>query len=197
MEDDQVIYVQSIHDFEEGCEEEEKTASDTFSIERDLFGFDENDHENAASVSSSKSLKHQFLLNSALETMNHGIQPKMAANVVPKILKDDPETHSSSEKAHAKMYQGLICVMENFRFYGYKTNTGIKIVVGVKNNILPSDTELCKSRDETIQYFLTKIHEHYVHHQLNPFSQKHGQIRSKSFQLKMREILQGINKNEC
>lgn len=118
MEDDQVIYVQSTHDFEEGCEEEEKNASDAFSIERDLFGFDENDHENAASVSSSKSLKHQFLLNSALETMNHGIQPKMAANVVPKILKDDPEAHSSSEKAHAKMYQGLICVIENFRFYG-------------------------------------------------------------------------------
>ena len=116
MEDDQVIYVQSIHDFEEDGEEEEQTASDTFSIERDLFGFDENDHEN--SVSSSKSLKHQFLLNTALETMNHGIQPKMATNVVPKILKDDPEAHSRSEKAHAKMYQGLICVMENFRFYG-------------------------------------------------------------------------------
>ena len=41
-----------------------------------------------------------------------------------------------------------------FSFIGYKTNTGIKIIVGVKNNILPSDTELCKSRDETIQYFL-------------------------------------------
>ena len=118
MEDDQVIYVQSVYDFEEGGEEEEKTASDSFSIERDLFGFDENEHEITASVSSSKSLKHQFLLNAALETMNHGIQPKMAASVVPKILQDDLEAHSSSEKAHGKMFQGLICVMENFRFYG-------------------------------------------------------------------------------
>jgi hypothetical protein len=48
-------------------------------------------------------------------------------------------------------YLGFLAAMDHFRFYGYKTSTNVRIVIGVKDDLLPSDTELIKQREDSIQ----------------------------------------------
>lgn len=40
---------------------------------------------------------------------------------------------------------------------GYKTATNVRIVIGVKDDLLPSDTELIKQREDSIQTIMVSV----------------------------------------
>ena len=166
-----VIYIES---FSSAASDPAAIEHDT-AFEEELFGFDIKQcfqdpiDGDDATIGSLCSLKHQFLLHSALELFADA-------------------SNSSASGSHGAMFVGFICAMEDFRFYGYRTNTKVKIIVSVKDDILPSKPELQKARDDYIESAMVQIHSTYVDYMLNPFSAKQGNIRSKHFRQQMNQI---------
>jgi len=144
-------------------------------FEEDLFGFDVSDYLNqdqeGGATGSLCSLRHQFLLHSALELFGNASKDR-----------------NSTSSTHSALFIGFICALDDFRFYGYRTNTGVKIIVSVKDDILPSKHDSQKARDDYIESALVQIHSTYVEYMMNPFNAKQGSIRSKRFQQQIDQI---------
>jgi hypothetical protein len=170
-------------------------SHDPHDIENDLFGFGTHQHINSSNQGCS--LKHQFLLHSAMEIMNkQGVNNSNSKNTAPSISTLSTSTVptstnlvEASTKGANRMFRGLICIQEEYRFYGYTTNTAVNIIVAVKDDILPIEKEAIYARDDMIQSLLGEIHNCYVEHTLNPFSARQGPIKSNKFQWQMRQIL--------
>ena len=96
----------------------------------------------------------------------------------------------ASTKGANHMFRGLICILDEYRFYGYRTNTAVNIIIAVNDDILPIiDKESTNARNNMVQSLLREIHYCYVEYTLNPFSDKQGTIKSIKFQWQMRQIL--------
>mmetsp|Transcript_4942 Transcript_4942/g.7532 ORF Transcript_4942/g.7532 Transcript_4942/m.7532 type:complete len:189 (+) Transcript_4942:203-769(+) len=120
-------------------------------FERDLFGYDIQEHLDE----SQGLLKHHFLLHSALEIMNHGLKPGHVSTAT-NSNKDNKTAETANTNANS-MFRGLICVLDDYRFYGYVTNTAVKIIVAVKDDILPLEKELGEARDDMIRSLLVSV----------------------------------------
>jgi hypothetical protein len=120
------------------------------------FGNDEDTVEqkesNTAVTSSSSesfyecSIKQQFLLQSALDKMNHDI----------KFEKQLRTTFNRQFSGIEYMWLGLICPLDEYRFYGYITNTNVKIIISVEDDIFPEQQDQQKMREDEIQTILVR-----------------------------------------
>jgi hypothetical protein len=74
-------------------------------FEEDLFGFDVSDYLNqdqeGGATGSLCSLRHQFLLHSALELFGNASKDR-----------------NSTSSTHSALFIGFICALDDFRFYG-------------------------------------------------------------------------------
>eukprot|EP00555_Chaetoceros_dichaeta_P014968 CAMPEP_0198255254 /NCGR_PEP_ID=MMETSP1447-20131203/5406_1 /TAXON_ID=420782 /ORGANISM="Chaetoceros dichaeta, Strain CCMP1751" /LENGTH=206 /DNA_ID=CAMNT_0043941577 /DNA_START=77 /DNA_END=697 /DNA_ORIENTATION=- len=106
------------------------------------------------------SLRHQFLLHSALEKLNEGTRNNRVVH---------------------RMRVIFLCCADGCRYYGYTTCTNLKIIVGIEDDILPDMEEKQKEKDGEVSSVLTRLHSMYVNYLLNPFSNQKGKITSKRF----------------
>lgn len=87
------------------------------------------------------SIRHQSLLQAALEKLNNDIQFENHQRV----------TFRQSSRGAEYMWVGFICLIDEFRFYAYITNTNVKIIAGVEDNLLPEQKEMQIMRDNEVK----------------------------------------------
>mmetsp|Transcript_5122 Transcript_5122/g.6620 ORF Transcript_5122/g.6620 Transcript_5122/m.6620 type:complete len:197 (-) Transcript_5122:272-862(-) len=169
---DELLYIKEF-------QSERQTDENDYDFESDLFQLEEGEgtsskadsNPNPTPGSNSCSLHHQFLLQAALEKINQEIKFDNRLRVTFKRQFSDSDY----------MWVGFICPIESFHFYGYITNTNIKIIVAVEDNILPEQEQVQKKRDDELKAKMISIHACYVDHIQNPFSDKRGKIKSRRF----------------
>lgn len=218
--EEEVIYIQSVTPSSSSSSSDKSNSSNarsnnanihqhTDDIENDLFGYDMQQHI-MSSISNQGhghdhgcALKHQFLLHSAMEIMKKQGNTSIHSNAATNITRNTststttPSTSTltsnpieAGAKGANQMFRGLICILDEYRFYGYRTNTAVNIIIAVNDDILPIiDKESINARNNMVQSLLREIHYCYVEYTLNPFSDKQGTIKSIKFQWQMRQIL--------
>lgn len=87
----------------------------------------------------------------------------------------------------------LLCCADDCRFYGFTTNTSLKIIIAVEDNILPDEVQLQKSKDEEVKAILSRVHSLYVNYLLNPFNSTSGKITSQRFDRGIEGIVSEFN----
>lgn len=92
-------------------------------------------------VSNDCSIRHQFLMQSALEKMNQDIQFENNLRI----------SFNKPFRGIEYMWIGLICLIDEYRFYGYITNTNVKIIVSIRDDIFPEQEKTQTSRDDEIK----------------------------------------------
>ena len=80
------------------------------------------------------------------------------------------------------LYLGLLYTTEEYKIYGYATNTKIKFII-----VLPSSN--VAQRENDIKMIFKKLHAAYCNAVCNPFYIPGDQINSKSFDLSVMEIM--------
>ncbi len=90
------------------------------------------------------SIRHQFLLHSALEKMNQDVKFENKLRV----------SFNRQINGTDYMWIGLVCIMDEYQFYAYITNTNMKIIVSVVDDIFPEEDEAQEYRDGEIKRIL-------------------------------------------
>lgn len=140
---DHFVYIKEFRSHDEGNDNGNDIDIDAFNSVL-LHDDDENQHDSIQTISKECSLRHQFLLQAALESMNQEI-------VFENRLR---KSFSRSFQGADYMWIGIICTLDEYRFYGYITNTNVKIVVSVKDDIFPEQIAAQQSRDGAIKKIL-------------------------------------------
>ncbi|CAD5110729.1 DgyrCDS99 [Dimorphilus gyrociliatus] len=109
--------------------------------------------------SNENELNFHFTVHTSLDVVEEKISPGAGAN----------KNNDTRE-----LYLGLLYPTEDYRVYGYVTNTKIKFVIVVES----SNTTL---RDNEIRSMFRKLHSAYVDMVCNPFYEPGQTINSKSF----------------
>jgi len=159
-----------------------KDGSSIMDFEEELFGFLSGDQNSPPSRSCS--IRHQFLLQSAFEIFDDAINKRLSK----KIAKDRNETNAATG-----LWIGFLCLVEEFRFYGYMTATGIKIITATKDSFSLDQKHLQISNDEKLKETMTKIHYLYVDYLLNPFAERMGLITSRRFDQGVKSLVLSFN----
>ena len=81
------------------------------------------------------------MLQAALEKLNNDIQFENHQRV----------TFRQSFRGAEYMWVGFICLLDEFRYYGYITNTNVKIIIGVEDDFLPEQKEMQIMRDNEVK----------------------------------------------
>ncbi|XP_012281914.1 trafficking protein particle complex subunit 2-like protein [Orussus abietinus] len=81
-----------------------------------------------------------------------------------------------------ELYLGLLCSTEEYKIFGYATNTKIKFVM-----LLQSTNTLL--RDNEVRMIFRKLHAAYANAVCNPFYIPGDQITSKAFDSAVMEIM--------
>ncbi|CAK9810737.1 Trafficking protein particle complex subunit 2-like protein [Anthophora quadrimaculata] len=84
------------------------------------------------------------------------------------------------------LYLSLLYASEEYKIYGYATNTKIKFII-----VLPSSNTL---RDNDVKMSFKKLHAAYSNAVCNPFYIPGDQLNSKSFDLAVIEIMGNISR---
>lgn len=149
--EDQLLYMREFKSNEEGNDND-------IDIDLDLFrsvimGEDEMESSRDANADANTntdtntddcSIRHQFLLQSALQKMNQEI-------------KFDNQLRTTFKEQFTGvdyMWIGLICPIDEYHVYGYITNTNIKIIIAVEDDIFPEQEELHQIRGDEIKKML-------------------------------------------
>lgn len=120
------------------------------------------------------SVQHHFLLQSALQTFNELVKDKQRADMDP-------------------LWLGLFYLVDNYKFYGCMTTTGLKIIAAIDDKLLHDQKELQQSKDSAVKFLLSNIHSLYVGYLLNPFNNKMGFIDSWRFDRRIDSVLDVFN----
>ncbi|XP_060518558.1 trafficking protein particle complex subunit 2-like protein [Cylas formicarius] len=83
-----------------------------------------------------------------------------------------------------ELYLGMLYSLENYKLYGYVTNTKIKFVIVV-------DSSNLALRDNEIRTMFRKIHCEYADVVSNPFYTPGSAITSKNFDASIKNIITG------
>ena len=65
------------------------------------------------------------------------------------------------------MWIGFICPIDEYRMYGYITNTNVKMIVSVEDDFLPEQEERQKKRDTEIRKIFVSFSEPRILHTHN------------------------------
>lgn len=98
------------------------------------------------------------------------------------VIEEKTSTLTKTSQDPRELYLGLLYPTEDFKVYGYVTNTKIKfvIIVDSMNTIL---------RDNDIRTMFKKVHTAYVSMLSNPFYTPGEEIKSKQFQIAVDSIM--------
>lgn len=80
------------------------------------------------------------------------------------------------------LYLGLLYVTDEYKMYGYATNTKIKFIIVLQSSNV-------SIRDNEVKMIFKKLHMAYSNAVCNPFYIPGDQINSKSFDLSVMEIM--------
>jgi len=83
-------------------------------------------------------------------------------------------TKPSSDRDSRDFYLGLLCTVEEYKIYGYVTNTRVKFVI-----IFEHSPSLLKDPD--IKTLFQRLHQAYIDCISNPFCDPNTQLKSKKF----------------
>lgn len=141
-------------EFKTGYDDDDDVDSDLLNSILNLNEQPKDDNDNYTIIKKSKSnesvkecsIRHQFLLQSALDRMNNDIQFENRLRI---------SYHRQFQGADY-MWIGLICTLDEYRFYGYITNTNVKIIISVKDDISPEEEETQRLRDEEIKKIMVR-----------------------------------------
>ncbi|CAK4336963.1 unnamed protein product [Aphanomyces euteiches] len=82
------------------------------------------------------------------------------------------------------MYLGFLGPVEDFRVYGYITNTAVKFLTVVPD---------APVKESELRAFFAEVHKLYVNAMSNPFAQLGERITSNKFQTKVHGLVQQFN----
>ena len=85
------------------------------------------------------------------------------------------------------MYLGFLCPVEEFHLYGYVTNTHIKIIVAVEEQVGTGTAQ------PELQNFCKQVHGLFVDALMNPFEPLTGPIGSPAFRGKLDKLVETFN----
>lgn len=113
----------------------------------------------------SASLRQQFLVHAALDRFEELTGPD-----------SNNRWRSPGAFGSDAMWVGLLCPIEEFRVFGYLTNTNIKFMAVIE------DTDGLGHQPTTeLKTLFAALHDLYVQHTLNPFSSINAKISSRRF----------------
>jgi len=143
----------------------------------------------SSSTSSMSDLEYSFIVSSALDIVEErvqvghhkgnpalggggtGLTPSTGGGDVPPVPSRD-------------LYLGTLTAQEDYRVYGYMTNTKIKFVIIVEEGSVPL-------RENDIRMMFRKVHTAFCDLMSNPFYQPGTEIHSKRFEGVVNSILVG------
>lgn len=108
----------------------------------DIPGSEGNQGVEAGSWKTDCSLAHQFRLLAATDMFRDGGGGT------------NNTAGASKKDGGSGMYAGFLCALDGHRLYGWITSTRVKIIISVKDDILPIDVENENARDLHIQKVL-------------------------------------------
>jgi len=106
---------------------------------------------------STEELKFLFLIHASIDILEEKIN----------LL-----TKPSSDRDSRDFYLGLLCTVEEYKIYGYVTNTRVKFVI-----IFEHSPSLLKDPD--IKTLFQRLHQAYIDCISNPFCDPNTQLKSK------------------
>eukprot|EP00128_Syssomonas_multiformis_P002323 Colp12_sorted_trinity150504_noHs@18647 len=98
---------------------------------------------------------------------------------------DVVEEKMSAAKGNTDMYLGLLYPMEDYRVYGYVTNTKIKMIAVINDY----DTAV---KDSEIKTFFRRLHTLYTDMVCNPFYTPGDKIESPAFQKGVSQLMESF-----
>jgi len=148
----------------------------------DTFGFFET---NAEKMNESSSLKHQFVMHSALDRCEE------------LVSSDSGRSPTSSTRISSigpnSMWIGFLGSIGETKVYGYTTTTKIKFMASIED----SDDNGRKhfARESGLKVLFGKMHKLYIEYRMNPFSQitDNTKISSRKFDEGMTQLVKTFN----
>jgi len=89
------------------------------------------------------------------------------------LLREKERVKKKNKGDKLDKYLGLLYPTEDYKVYGYITNTNVKMIIVTTENANPKDPDL--------RMFFTNFHKLYVNAASNPFYESNTKIDSPSF----------------
>jgi len=95
---------------------------------------------------------------------------------------DIVEERASRGSTADDMFLGLLCPIEDYRVYGFITNTQVKLIVVLEEVAVAV-------REAEVKIFMERFHRLYVDTMSNPFVEIGAKITSKQFKAGLQQLL--------
>uniref|UniRef100_A0A6S8YH98 Trafficking protein particle complex subunit 2-like protein n=1 Tax=Ditylum brightwellii TaxID=49249 RepID=A0A6S8YH98_9STRA len=139
----------------------------------------DGDDMNVAPGTESCSLRHQFILHSALDRLEE--------------LTAGNRWRAPGSVGSDAMWVGMLCPVDELKVYGYLTTTKIKFLVAVEDIFPPDQKQQLHARENEIKSLFANIHTLYVEYMLNPFTNIESSIESRRFEEGVKSFVDAFN----
>jgi len=119
-----------------------------------------------AGEASESELQYHYIVSSALDVVEERVQSS-------KSLLPAPAVPTATE-ATRELYLGALTAQEDYKVYGYMTNTRVKFIIVVEESSIPM-------RENDIRMMFRKLHGAFCDLMSNPFVNPGSQITSPRF----------------
>lgn len=150
--------------------------------EEDTFGFFETNTKN---MNESSSLKHQFVMHSALDRCEELVFPDPGGATT--------STTRISSIGPNSMWIGLLGSIGETKVYGYMTTTKIKLMASIEDSGDNGSKHF--AREAGLKALFGNMHKLYIEYRLNPFSKitDNTKISSRKFDDGMTQLVNEFN----
>jgi len=111
-------------------------------------------------------LQYHFIVSSSLDIVEERVQLSSTKQI--------PVSASSVGEVTRELYLGALTAQEDYKVFGYMTNTRVKLVIVVEESNIPV-------RENDIRMMFRKLHGAFCDVMSNPFYQPGADINSKRF----------------
>jgi len=129
--------------------------------------------------SSINELQYHFIVSSALDIIEERVQSSNKS-ILPGGLSNPVASEMTRE-----LYLGVLTAQEDYKVYGYTTNTKIKFVIVIEETSTPL-------RENDIRMMFRKLHGAFCDLMSNPFYLPGSEIKSKRFNDAVNSIVAGV-----
>lgn len=92
---------------------------------------------------------------------------------------------AASRSSGVDLFLGILCPVEDFKVYGYVSNTDLKFLTVIRDMPL---------KDNDVKVLLRRVHMLYVDAMCNPFAQPGETVKSHCFERDVRKTVVHFNK---
>ncbi|CAG7822896.1 unnamed protein product [Allacma fusca] len=124
-------------------------------------------------------LQYHFIVSSALDIIEERVQSSGKSGILPGGVSNPGALEITRE-----LYLGALTAQEEYKVYGYMTNTKIKFVIVIEESSTPL-------RENDIRTMFRKLHGAFCDLMSNPFYSPGSEIRSKRFHDVVNSIVAG------